>query len=108
MLHSPNSCRISSNRSLISLTTNTSTQTSPASVTISACSSRPERDRTALAGLGAVMGRYDAERQAAELALVRQRLSDSAQALEREIIARGRHYAGLGAAAGAILAVMLF
>ena len=68
----------------------------------------PERDRTALAGLGAVMGRYDAERQAAELELVRKQLSDSAKALEREISARGRHYAGLGAALGGMLAVVLF
>ena len=68
----------------------------------------PETDRETLAGLGTVVGRYEAERQAAEIALVRTRLEDSAAALEREISTRSRHYAGLGAALGGMLAVMLF
>ena len=68
----------------------------------------PAEDRETLAGLGAVVGRYDAERQAAEITLVRERMEASAAALEREISTRSRHYAGLGAALGGILAVMLF
>ncbi len=68
----------------------------------------PKKDRETLAGLGAVVGRYEAERQAAELDLARQTLAESAAALEREISARARHYAGLGAALGGMLAVLLF
>lgn len=68
----------------------------------------PEKDRETLGTLGAVVGRYEDQRQAAEIALVRQRLGESAAALEREIRQRGRHFAGLGAALGAMLAVLLF
>ena len=62
----------------------------------------------ALASLGAVLGRCPAARQAAEIALVRRRLRDAADALEREIAARSRRFPLLGAALGAIVAVMLF
>jgi len=65
-------------------------------------------DAQALEALGAVLGRYDAARQAAETALVRDRLCVSADALEREIQERGRRFAGLGAALGAMAAVLLF
>ena len=68
----------------------------------------PEEARRSLAGLGAVVGRYDAERQSAELLLVRERLAGCADALGREIEQRGRHYPGLGAALGGMLAAMLF
>ena len=68
----------------------------------------PEDARSALAGLAPVMGRYDAQRQCAELLLVRERLAGCAAALEREIEDRGRHYAGLGAALGGMLAAVLF
>ena len=67
-----------------------------------------EKDAGTLAALGAVVGRYDAPRQAAEIALVRRSLDGSAAALERELTGRAGSYAGLGAACGAILAVMLF
>jgi len=67
----------------------------------------PQRDRALLASLGAVIGKYEAERQTAEISLVRQQLSEHARELEREMEQRGRHYAGLGAALGAMLAVML-
>ena len=66
------------------------------------------KDTEALASLGAVVGRYDASRQAAEIALVRRSLDDSAAAVERELAGRAKSYAGLGAACGAILAVILF
>ena len=66
------------------------------------------KDAETLASLGAVVGRYDAPRQAAEIALVRRSLDGSAEALERELTGRAGSYAGLGAACGAILAVMLF
>ena len=68
--------------------------------------SREEQET--LASLGGVLGRCDAERQAGEIRLVRQRLTEYAAAVEREIALRGRRFPGLGAAAGAILAVMLF
>ena len=66
----------------------------------------PERE--ALAALGGVLGRCDAERQCAELGLVRARLADAASALERELADRGRRYDGLGAALGAMIAAVLF
>lgn len=66
------------------------------------------KDTEALSSLGAVVGRYDAPRQAAEIALVRRELDGSAAAVERELSGRAGSYAGLGAACGAILAVILF
>lgn len=66
------------------------------------------RDRELLGSLGDVLGKYDAPRQCAEIELVRQQLTERAAALEREINTRGRHYAGLGAALGGILAVVLY
>ena len=66
----------------------------------------PERD--CLARLGGVLGRCEAPRQCAEIALVRARLSEAADALERELDARGRRYDGLGAALGAMVAALLF
>lgn len=68
----------------------------------------PPPEREALAGLGQVLGRCGAERQCAEIALVRGRLSDFAAAQERELAARGRRYDGLGAALGAMIAAILF
>ena len=65
-------------------------------------------DREALASLGAVLGRYDAATQTAELTLVRRRLDRSASALEAELAGRANTFAALGASAGAILAVILF
>ena len=68
----------------------------------------PPRDRETLGRLGTVVGRYEAGRQAGEIALARRRLSESAAELAREIRERGKHFAGLGAALGAMLAVILF
>ena len=68
----------------------------------------PERDRQTLKELGATVGKYDAQRQAGEIALARRKLDESAAAIGREISERGRHYTSLGAAMGAILAVILF
>lgn len=65
-------------------------------------------DRQLLGELGALIGRCDAQRQGAELALVRRQLQEHGEALEREIADRGRHFAGLGAALGAMLAAILF
>lgn len=65
-------------------------------------------ERRAVAALGGVLGRCSAERQTAELSLARRRLTDMADALEREIAARSRRFPLLGAALGAIAAVMLF
>ena len=62
----------------------------------------------ALADLGTVIGRYDAARQAGEIAAVRQRLDARAAALECEISERWRRLPGLGAAIGAMVAVLLF
>ena len=75
-----------------------------------ACETQPigPEERAALASLGAVLGRCDTPRQCAEIALVRQSLSDAADALDGEIAARGRRFPALFAALGAILAVVLF
>ena len=62
----------------------------------------------ALADLGAVIGRYDAARQAAEISAVRSRLDARAAQLAEEIAGRGRRLPGLGAALGAMAAVLLF
>ena len=68
----------------------------------------PAPEQSALADLGSVLGRCAAQRQCVELALVRRRLTDAADALEHELSVRGRRYDGLGAALGAIIAVLLF
>lgn len=68
----------------------------------------PAEAAAALSGLGCVIGRYDAARQVAEIEIVRSQLSDSADRLSEEIAARGKSFTGLGAAAGAMLAVILF
>ena len=72
------------------------------------CQPIPPKDRETLGRLGGVVGRYDAVRQTAEIALARKNLEESAAALERELRERGKHFAGLGAALGAMLAVILF
>ena len=64
-------------------------------------------EREALAELGGVLGRYAAERQAGELAQVRARLDAAAAAEEEALKTRSRPSVGLGAAAGAMLAVLL-
>ena len=67
-----------------------------------------EEERLALSALGDVLGRCDAQRQSAEIALTRRRLSEAADALEREIADRASRFPALGAAFGAILAAVLF
>ena len=67
-----------------------------------------QEERDALCAPGAVLGRCDAMRACAELALARASLTARADALEREIALRGRRFAGLGAALGAIVAAVLF
>ena len=64
-------------------------------------------EREALAELGGVLGRYAAERRAGELAQVRARLDAAAAAEEEALKTRSRPSVGLGAAAGAMLAVLL-
>jgi len=68
----------------------------------------PEEARAALASLGAVLGRCSAERQAEELSRVRRALEEQAALAEETLRTRTRQYPGLGAAAGAVLAVLLF
>lgn len=68
---------------------------------------QPECTR-ALDALGAVIGRYDAQRQADEIVAVRSVLNARADAAQRELSERGRRLPGLGAALGAMAAVLLF
>ena len=65
-------------------------------------------ERDALAAPGAVIGRCDAPRACAELALARALLAARREKLEQEIASRGKRFAGLGAALGAIVAAVLF
>lgn len=64
-------------------------------------------EREALAELGSVLGRYAADRQTGELEHVRARLDAAAEAAEASLRNRSRPSVGLGAAAGAMLAVLL-
>ena len=57
--------------------------------------------------LGLSLGRYDADRQSQEIDAVRLTLSGFADELRRERDRRVRMYPGLGASAGALVAVML-
>lgn len=62
----------------------------------------------ALRPLGMSLGRYDGDRQASEIGLVRTRLEALLEAGRAERDGRGRTYLGLGASLGAMLAVILF
>lgn len=66
-----------------------------------------EEERQVLLPLGHVLGRYDAGRQAGEIGLARSGLRRLAGKVRGEIDTRGRTYVGLGASAGAILALLL-
>jgi len=67
-----------------------------------------EACRLAVDSLGEIIGRYDAARQAGEIAAVRARLEARAAQMEENLAGRERHAPGLGAALGAILAALLF
>ena len=66
-----------------------------------------QEERRMLEGLGGVLGRYEAERQSAEVELVRSQLRASAEKLERELEGALRTYPALGLCAGAIAALLL-
>ena len=61
-----------------------------------------------LAALGMSLGRCDADRQAAEIALTRRRLDALLQQEREELRVHGRTYTGLGLSLGAMLAIILF
>ena len=61
-----------------------------------------------LGALGMSLGRRDAERQAAEIALTRRRLDALLQREREELRVHGRTYTGLGLSLGAMLAIVLF
>lgn len=67
---------------------------------------RPEEAR-ALSALGAVLGRYDAETQAAAVERTRQRLSLFRDLEEKDRSRKNRVSAALGAGAGITLAILL-
>ena len=60
-----------------------------------------------LAALGMSLGRCDADRQAAEIALTRRRLDFALQQEREELRVHGRTYTGLGLSLGAMLAIIL-
>lgn len=64
-------------------------------------------DGQALAGLGAVLGRFEGERQAAEIDLARQRLKNAAEKVRREIGEKGKIYPTLGLCAGAVAGILV-
>ena len=61
-----------------------------------------------LAALGMSLGRCDADRQAAEIALTRRHLDELLQQEREELRVHGRTYTGLGLSLGAMLAIILF
>ena len=61
-----------------------------------------------LAALGMSLGRCDADRQAAEIALTRRRMDALLQQEREELRVHGRTYTGLGLSLGAMLAIILF
>ena len=61
-----------------------------------------------LAALGMSLGRSDADRQAAEIALTRRRLDGLLRQEREELRVHGRTYTGLGLSLGAMLAIILF
>lgn len=63
--------------------------------------------RQSLSELGAVLGRYDAQSQAAAIALARSRLEELLREQRRENTRRTRLLPGLGACLGAMAAVIL-
>ena len=63
--------------------------------------------KTALAGLGELIGRCGAERQVKEIELVRRRLEEDASVLKRDLAGQGRTLTGLGAALGALITLLL-
>lgn len=67
---------------------------------------RPEETK-ALAALGAVLGRYDAETQCAALERCRQRLSLFRELEEKDRARKNRLSAALGAGAGVTIAILL-
>ena len=60
------------------------------------------------AALGMSLGRSDADRQSAEIALTRRRLDALLQQEREELRVHGRTYTGLGLSLGAMLAIILF
>ena len=66
-----------------------------------------DEEREALCAPAPFVGRYDAARQAGALALCRSRLDALADRLEAELNGSARSFCGLGAALGAMLAVLL-
>lgn len=64
-------------------------------------------DGLALAGLGAVLGRFEGERQAAEIGIARQRLKNAAQQLRTEIGEKAKNYPALGLCAGAVVGILV-
>ncbi len=62
---------------------------------------------TLLAGLGAVLGRYDGEGQRAALARVREELAPILAQAEENRLKTGRMYGVLGLTAGAFLVILL-
>ena len=67
-----------------------------------------EQECKTLTALGMSLGRRDADRQAAEIALTRRRMDLFLQHEREELRVHGRTYTGLGLSLGAMLAIILF
>ena len=68
----------------------------------------PPEEREILKSFAPAAGRYDADRQAAELNLLRRRLRERAALLETELNGPGKSLPTLGAALGALAGAVLF
>lgn len=64
-------------------------------------------DAEALAGLGAVLGRFEGDRQAGEINAVRHSLRDRAERIRKEIGEKAKNYPALGLCAGAVVGILV-
>lgn len=64
-------------------------------------------DGELLAGLGAVLGRFEGDRQAGEIGLVRQSIRDRAERIRKEIGEKAKNYPALGLCAGAVAGILV-
>ncbi len=64
-------------------------------------------DGEALLSLGAVLGRFEGDRQAREIEYARQSLRDRAEKIRRETGEKAKNYPALGLCAGAVVGILV-
>ncbi len=66
-----------------------------------------EQDRLLVEEIGRILGRYDADRQAARLGFIKKKLELSQTAAREELVKNGRLYCVLGVLGGLTIAIIL-